>query len=190
MTTRSLTIYEAIRPSSRILELPLLLGFNLLLIASAWVSFGLPFSPVPVTGQTFGVLLVAMALGRVRGTAVVGAYLLEGTAGLPVFALGSGGLPVLFGPTGGYLLGFLAAAWVAGSLADRGWHRSLWQSITAMTIGTAVIFAVGLAWLSRFVPAGALLAVGLTPFLIGAGVKIAVASAILPAVWRLVGRSK
>lgn len=190
MTTRPLTVYEAIRPSSRLLELPLLLGFNLLLVASAYISFTLPFSPVPVTGQTFGVLLLAMALGRVRGTAVVGAYLLEGAAGLPVFALGTAGLPVLFGTTGGYLLGFLAAAWIVGTLADHGWHRSLPRSVAAMSIGTAVIFAVGLAWLSRFLPAEMVIAAGLTPFLLGAAVKIAIASVILPAIWRVVGRKR
>lgn len=182
------TAYSLIRPNARWMEIPLLLGFNLLLVASAYISITLPFSPVPITGQTFGVLLIAMALGRVRGTAVVLAYLLEGIAGLPVFAGGTAGPGVLAGPTAGYLLGFLVAAWTVGSLADHGWDKSFWRSVTAMSIGTAIIFACGLAWLTRFVPSEGLLAAGLIPFIPGALLKIALASVILPSIWRFVRR--
>ncbi|MBD3258897.1 biotin transporter BioY [candidate division GN15 bacterium] len=186
----SLTIYDTIKPNSRLLEIPILLAFNLLLVASAYLSFELPFSPVPITGQTLGVLLVAMALGRVRGTAVVMAYLLEGAAGLPVFASGKAGLAVLFGPTGGYLLGFLGAAWLVGYLADCGWDRKIFWSAFAMTLGTAVIFICGLAQLSFFVPMGTLFAAGFWPFVPGAIVKIAIAAMILPTVWKFVGRKR
>ena len=187
---QSLTIYDVIRPASRVMELPILLAFNLLLVATAYLSIELPFSPVPITGQTLGVLLVAMALGRVRGTAVVMAYLLEGAAGLPVFASGRAGIAVLFGPTGGYLLGFLVAAYVVGHLTDRGWDRSVGRSLVAMTVGTAVIFVCGLAQLYFFVPTPTLLATGLWPFLPGAAIKIAAASVVLPAIWRFVGRKR
>jgi biotin transport system substrate-specific component len=176
--------YDLVKPASKLMELPILLAFNLLLVASAYVAFPLPFSPVPVTGQTFGVLLVAMALGRARGTGVVVAYLLEGAAGLPVFAGGAAGPQVLFGPTGGYLLGFVLAAYIVGSLAERGWDRTIFRSIVAMTIGYAIIFACGLAMLSRFVPSDSLLALGLTPFLVGMLVKIGLAAWILPLVWK------
>jgi len=183
----SLTVYDLIKPSSRWLELPLLLSFNLLLVASAYLSINLPFSLVPITGQTFGVLLVAMALGRMRGTAVVLAYLAEGAAGLPVFAGGKAGVAALMGPTGGYLLGFLAAAWIVGLLADRGWDRGYVKSILAMTLGTAVIFLCGLTQLALFVPGETLLPMGLYPFLPGAVIKIAAASLLLPSIWKSLG---
>ncbi len=189
MQTRAVA-YDLVKPASRWMELPILLAFNLLLVASAYVAFPLPFSQVPVTGQTFGVLLVAMALGRVRGTGVVIAYLLEGAAGLPVFAGGAAGPQVLFGPTGGYLLGFVLAAYIVGALAERGWDRTIFRSIVAMTIGYAVIFACGLAMLSRYVPSDLVVAMGLTPFLVGMAVKIALAAWILPLVWKRAGESK
>lgn len=190
MTTRatSLTVYDLIRPSSRWLEIPVLLSFNLLLVASSYLAINLPFSPVPITGQTFGVLLVAMALGRVRGSAIVLAYLVEGASGLPVFAGGKAGLGALVGPTGGYLLGFMAAAWTVGFLADKGWDKGYVKSILAMTLGTAIIFACGLTQLSLFVPGEILTAMGLYPFLPGAAIKIAVASVMLPSIWRFLGK--
>ncbi len=177
-----------VRLANRWLEIPLLISANLLLVLTAYIEIPLAFSPVPITGQTFGVLLIAMALGRVRGTGVVVAYLLEGAAGLPVFAGGAAGAHHLVGPTGGYLIGFAAAAWIVGFLADSGWDRGYLKSIFAMTIGHAVIFTAGLAWLSRFVPAEGLLAAGLTPFLIGTGIKTAAAAVVLPTVWKFVGR--
>ncbi|MCM2273155.1 MAG: biotin transporter BioY [candidate division Zixibacteria bacterium] len=176
--------YELIKPSSRWLEVPILLAFNVLLVACAYIAVPLPFSPVPITGQTFGVLLVAMALGRVRGTGVVLAYLAEGAAGLPVFAGGAAGPQVLFGPTGGYLAGFVAAAFVVGAMAEHGWDRTIFRSIVAMTIGYVVIFTFGLAQLSFFVPVATLLAMGLTPFIPGMIIKIALAAWILPLIWK------
>jgi biotin transport system substrate-specific component len=182
------TAYSLIRPKAWWMEVPVLLTFNLLLVACAYVSISLPFSPVPITGQTFGVLLVAMALGRVRGTAVVTAYLVEGLVGLPVFAEGKAGLAVFLGPTGGYLLGFVAAAALVGVLADRGWDKNLKLSLAAMALGTVVVFISGLSWLIRFVPTSMLLSTGLTPFLPGAVLKLALASIILPSLWRFLRR--
>lgn len=189
MQAHTASIYNVIvKPSARWMELPLLLSFNLLLVLTAYISFNLPFSPVPITGQTFGVLVIAMALGRVRGTSVVLAYLIEGAAGLPVFAGGSAGAQVFLGPTGGYLIGFLATAWLVGSLADRGFDRRYFSSIIAMALGTALIFAAGLAWLSFYIPITSLFAAGLIPFLPGAAIKIALASLLLPTVWKFLGR--
>ena len=180
MNTNNTAVYNLIKPSKIVTELPYLITFNILLAACSYISINLPFSPVPITGQTFGVLLIAMTLGKVRGTAVVGAYLMEGAAGLPVFAGGSAGLIKFMGPTGGYLIGFLAAAYLVGSLADRGWDKSYLKSIIAMVLGTAVIFILGLLWLNAYVPFEALLTMGLFPFLPGAIIKIGLASAILP----------
>ena len=188
MKVRTATVYSFIRPSSLLAELPLLLAFNALLVLTSYMAINLPFSPVPITGQTFGVLLIGMALGRVRGTAVVMAYLIEGAMGLPVFAGGTAGFVKFVGPTGGYLLGFPVAAFVVGYLADRGWDRSYLRSVAAMTAGTVVIFVCGLAWLSRLVPSGSVLEMGLYPFVPGAVVKIALASVILPSVWKFTGR--
>lgn len=188
MTTTALTLYDVIKPVARWRDLALVAVFNLLLIACAYVAVPLPFSPVPVTGQTLGVLVIAMVLGRVRGTAVVAAYVTEGALGLPVFAGGTGGLPILMGPTGGYLLGFVAAAYVMGWLAEQGWHRSISRTVLAMLCGEAVIYGFGLVWLSLYIPSAQLLAAGLYPFLPGAAVKIAVAALLLPTASRLVER--
>lgn len=182
----AVTIYDVIKPSALWMEIPLLLGFNLVLVGCAYLSFNLPFSPVPITGQTFGVLLVAMALGRVRGSGVVLAYLAEGAAGLPVFAGGAAGIGVLAGPTGGYLIGFLLAAYLTGWLADHGWDRGYFKSVMAMIAGSVLIFACGLAQLTLFVPTSALLAMGLYPFIVGGIVKISLAAVILPSVWKTV----
>ncbi len=187
MTANSLSIYNSIiKPSSWIKEIPLLLSFNLLLVATSYISFNIPFSPVPITGQTLGVLLVAMALGRVRGTGVVLAYLAEGAAGLPVFAGGTAGMVKFMGPTGGYLFGFLAAAFVVGYLADKGWDRKYLSSILAMVIGTLIILFFGLFGLSRFVEGQNLMILGLYPFIPGALIKIAAASVMLPSIWKFI----
>ena len=182
------TAYALIKPDSIFKEVPLLIGFNLVLVLCSYVSINLSFSPVPITGQTFGVLLIAMALGKTRSVAVVTAYLLEGLAGLPVFAGGSAGFGVLMGPTGGYLLGFLAAAYIVGTLADKGWDKNFLKSTIAMTLGTAVIFIFGLSWLVRFMPLEALFITGFYPFIPGAILKLAVAGLILPSLWSFLGR--
>ena len=168
-------------------EIFLVVTFNLLLIATAQVSIPLA-AGVPITGQTFGVLLTAMALGRVRGVGVIALYLAEGAAGLPVFASGGAGPATFLGPTGGYLLGFLASAWLVGALADRGWDRSYVKSLVALTAGTALIFVCGLAWLSQVVSGDELPAAGLYPFLPGAALKIAAAFWLLPQTAKLIGK--
>jgi len=185
MAQQAVAAYDLlVRPSKKWMTIPILLGFNLLLVACSYLTVHLPFSPVPITGQTLGVLIVAMVLGRARGTAVVAAYLAEGAMGLPVFAGGKAGAVALLGPTGGYLAGFLAAAYVVGYLSDKGWYRTYFASVLAMIVGTVAIFACGLTWLGIVVPEGALLSMGLWPFLPGAAIKIAVAAVILPSVYR------
>ncbi|MBR2691378.1 MAG: biotin transporter BioY [Aquamicrobium sp.] len=164
---------------------------SLLLWASAKVQ--LPFYPVPLTMQTFAVLAIGAALGWRLGLATVLLYLAEGAAGLPVFA-GTPekgiGLAYMMGPTGGYLLGYLPAAAVCGWLAERGWDRSVALTALAMLAGTVMIYLPGLLWLGAVVGWDKpVLAWGLTPFLLGDLLKLGLASAALPLVWRLVGRN-
>lgn len=164
---------------------------SLLLWASAKVQ--LPFYPVPLTMQTFAVLAIGAALGWRLGLATVLLYLAEGAAGLPVFA-GTPekgiGLAYMMGPTGGYLLGYLPAAAVCGWLAERGWDRSVALTALAMLAGTVTIYLPGLLWLGAVVGWDKpVLAWGLTPFLLGDLLKLGLASAALPLVWRLIGRN-
>ncbi len=171
------------------------LGGALLVALTAQVAIPMP-SGVPITGQTFGVLLVGAALGARRGAAALGAYLGFGFFGLPVFALGA--VP---GVTLGYLAAFVPAAWLVGLLAQRGWDRSALRTVMAMTLGTAVIFGGGLSWgaiwiglLGEALPVGFgslphyLLWGMLLPYLPGAAIKIALAVALLPAAWKVLGR--
>ncbi|KKL51490.1 hypothetical protein LCGC14_2294970 [marine sediment metagenome] len=135
--------------------------------------------PVPVTAQTLAVLLVGALLGPVRGPLSMLTYLAVGTTGLPVFA-GGGGLLYMFGPTGGYLIGFVPAAWLAGTLMARGWNNRPVACVAALTAATAVVFAFGLAWLAVYVPFGRpLLMAGLVPFIPGAALKITIASVVV-----------
>jgi biotin transport system substrate-specific component len=162
----------------------LVLGGSVLIGLMAQVAIPLPFTPVPITGQTFAVLLVGALLGSRRGALSAGLYLAEGALGLPVFAGGSGGLARLFGPTGGYLLGFVVAAGVVGWLCESGWDRRLPTAILAMLIGNGLIYLFGLPWLARFVGPERALAAGLWPFLAGDLIKIALAALALPLAWR------
>ena len=151
-----------------------------MIVLSAQIRIELPFSPVPITGQTFAVLLVGLFMGSNRGLAAVTAYLVEGMSGLPVFAGGAAGAMFLAGPTGGYLIGFLPAAFATGYLAERRWDRNVWLTILAALVGLSLIYMFGLAWLSNFVMRDQLLAVGLYPFMIGAAIKVAAAATLLP----------
>jgi biotin transport system substrate-specific component len=146
----------------------------------------IPLQPVPITGQTFGVLLVGALLGTRRGGASMLAYIGAGAAGLPVFAGGAAGLAWLTGPTAGYLIGFVAAAAVVGSLSRRGWDRHVVTTAMAMALGTLTIYAFGVTWLSGFVGWGRVLATGVFPFLIGDALKLALAAFALPWAWKLV----
>ncbi|HIQ00109.1 TPA: biotin transporter BioY [Candidatus Bipolaricaulota bacterium] len=169
---------------AKVYEAGLVVGGSLLIALSARLVVPLPFSPVPITGQTFGVLLVGALLGGWRGGLSVFLYLLQGLAGLPVFAGGATGLARFAGPTGGYLMGFLPAAVVVGILAQRGWDRKVWTTAVAMGVGNALIYAFGLPWLARFVGPERALPLGLAPFIPGDLVKLALAALALPAGWR------
>ena len=162
----------------------LILGGSLFTALMAQITIPLPFTPVPITGQTLAVLLVGAALGSRRGALSMAAYVVEGALGLPVFAGGTAGLKRLTGPTGGYLIGFIAAAFVTGWLAERGWDRRPLSTALAMLTGNAVIYLFGLPWLALFLggfsgPKGAL-ALGLLPFIPGDLLKLALAAFLLP----------
>ena len=176
-----------VTPASAFYDLALILAGSALIALSAQVAFPLPFSPVPVTGQTFGVLFVASLLGRARGTAAVLAYLAEGAAGLPVFAGAAAGPAKLIGPTGGYLAGFVLGAYVCGWLAERGWDRTPFKTTISMILGNIAIFAVALPWLARFVGAANVWTMGFWPFITGDVVKIGAAAALLPLGWKALG---
>lgn len=158
----------------------LVAGGVLLLALGAHIT--IPLNPVPITGQTFAVLLVAAALGWRRGYTSVILYIVLGTAGLPIFAAVSSAV------TYGYLAGFALAALVVGWLAERGWDRAVVTSLGAMLLGEVAIYACGLPWLARFTGWHAAFTFGLMPFLVGDSVKLALAAALLPAAWRLTGR--
>ncbi len=165
---------------------------SLFIAGLAQVSIPLPFTPVPITGQTLGVLLVGASLGPLLGTASVGLYLLEGAIGLPFFAEGRHGISVLgaASATGGYLWGFVVAATVVGWLSRRGWDRSIRSSIGAMFLGEVLIYAVGVPWLvaALDVPLSKGLELGLYPFVIGDTIKLLIAAGVLPAVWKVIRR--
>lgn len=183
------TLADAALPSSGILHDATLVAVASLFIAvCAQLELRLPFTPVPLTGSTLGVLYAGALLGSRRGAAAVGLYLLEGAAGLPVFAGGAAGALHLFGPTGGYLLGFPVGAFVTGLLAERGWDRSPGRAFLVMLAGSLPIFGLGLAGLARFVPAETLLTQGLWPFLPGDLLKSAFSAGLLPLGWKLLGR--
>ena len=166
----------------------LVVGASFLTAAAAQLAIPVPWSPVPITGQTFAVLLTGAVLGARRAFLAQALYLVEGAIGLPVFAGGTAGLARLMGPTAGYLIAFPFAAALTGFLAGRGWDRRFVNMAAAMLLGSVVIFALGLAWLSRFVPAPQLLSAGLLPFVPGDLVKSALAAAAFPAAWRWIGR--
>ena len=170
-------------------EVALMLGGALLIALSAQLQVVLPFSPVPITGQTFAVLLLGALYGRKRGPATVVTYLALGALGLPVFAGGAFGVARLVGPTAGYLVGFVAAAFVVGVLSERGWDRKPWTTAVSMIIGNGMIYVAGVLWLSRFVGWPTVLSTGVLPFLAGDALKIALAMVLLPAGWKLIGRS-
>ncbi len=186
--TAKFPLAEAAIPGAGVLrDVMLVLSGSLLVALASQITIPLPFSPVPVTGQTFAVLLIGAALGSRRGAYSMLAYIAAGTLYLPVFAGGFAGPARLLGPTGGYLLGFVAAAWTVGWLCERGLDRKLFTAVIAMLAGTGVIYAFGLPWLAMYVGTNNVLALGLYPFLPGAAIKIALAAMVLPSAWKLVG---
>lgn len=156
---------------------------------AAQVAVPVPGSPVPVTGQTFAVLLVGAALGPGRAVASQVLYLLLGVVGLPVFTQGAHGVEALFGATGGYLVGFLAAAALAGLGARRGADRSVVRELAVAAVASLTIYAFGVTWLAVWtgMSLAAAVAAGMLPFLLGDALKALLAAGLLPAAWKAVG---
>lgn len=148
-----------------------------------------PMVPVPMTLQTLAVLAIGGAYGSRLGAATLALYALEGAVGLPVFAQFTAGPAILMGPTGGYIVGFIAAAGLVGFLAERGFDRHVGKMFAATLLGAAVLYVPGLAWLATFVGGFAkAVEYGLTPFIAGDLVKAALAALAFPAAWSLLGR--
>ncbi len=174
-------------PGSLVRDIALVVGVAALTALAAQLRIPIPGLPVPVTGQTFAVLLGAAALGPLRGSLAQLLYIGVGLVGLPVFAGGTAGWETVAGASGGYLLGFVAASAVVGALARRGADRRVLTTVAAYSAGTAVIYAVGVPWLAAVadMPLGAALMGGAVVFLPVDAVKAALAGVLLPVAWRL-----
>ncbi len=178
-------------PRSAARNVLLVIGGAAFVGLSAQVAIPLPFTPVPLTGQTFAVLLTAAALGMWRGAASMSLYAVAGLAGVPWFAGGSsafkgGALVASFG----YVLGFIAAAALVGWLAERGATRTALRTAGLMVLGNVVIYAIGATWLANAIGVSLQRAVelGVTPFLVGDALKVALAAGLFPLAWRAVDR--
>lgn len=190
MTTLAPTIYTRTFPrAAGWLRDAILIVLGALFVAAlAQVKIPLPFTPVPLTGQTFAVLLAGAVLGSNRAAASMALYIALGVSGLPVFAGGASGMAYLSGPTLGYLIGFVLAAYVIGLLAERGLERSVRTSLIPFLAGTLIIYICGVTWLTILLGSlGKAVAAGLLPFLIGDTLKLIAASLVLPGAWRLIG---
>jgi biotin transport system substrate-specific component len=187
-TTLAPTLFSRTLPrvDHRLRDLLLILTGSLFVAGMAQVRIPLPFTPVPITGQTFAVLVVGASLGSRRGAASLALYLLMGLIGLPFFAGGAHGLSVLVGPTGGYLVGFVIAAWLVGLLAARGLDRRVPSALLAFLVGELVIYLFGIAWLSVYLGINHAFAAGFVPFVIGDAIKLVASGLVLPAAWALV----
>jgi biotin transport system substrate-specific component len=185
------TLRLAVFPRSTLLtDVLLVLAGTGFVALAAQVSIKLPFTPVPITGQTFAVVLVGASLGALLGLASLGLYLFVGGLGAPVYADQSHGWSVLTGPTGGYIIGFVLAAALTGFLAQKRWDRRFSSAVAAMLSGNVVIYLVGLPWLAEKLDTGLekTLELGLYPFVVGDLLKLYLAGALLPAAWAAVSR--
>ena len=175
----------ALAPFDLVRQVGVVIGFSLLNAVAAQIV--IPIGPVPITGQTFAVLLTGALLGSRLGAIAIIAYLVEGASGLPFFAGGHFGLAHLVGPTGGYLISFPAAAFITGAFAEQGWDRKFWSAAAAMAIGSAVILLCGWAWFAFAFHAPPLAALwdGVMKLVPGDLIKILAAAAVLPSGWKL-----
>ena len=181
------TVADLLRPSEKsragIYDLTLIFAGLIFIGLSAQLAIGFP---VPITGQTFAVLMIGALYGARLGSMCLVSYILAGAVGVPVFSNFGSGVLFLSGPTGGFLFGFIAAAYVVGLLAERGWDRRVWTTILAMVLGNLVLYAFGLLWLFCLMGFNTkVLAMGLYPFIPGDILKIALAAALLPSGWKL-----
>lgn len=170
----------------------MVVGGAVLIAVCAQISLPLPFTPVPLTGQTFAVVLVGAGLGATAGALSTGLYVIAGALGAPVYADQAHGWQVLSSATGGYLLGFVAAAALVGLLAERGWDRRFSSSLGALLTGNVVIYLCGVTWLAHSLHIGSTkaLELGLYPFVPGDVLKTYLAATILPLAWKLAGRRR
>jgi biotin transport system substrate-specific component len=188
----SRTYADLLRPATSpytwLYDLTLIVGGSFVIGLMAQIAIPLPFTPVPITGSTLAVLMAGALLGSRRGSLCILTYLAEGLAGLPVFAGGNAGMTALLGPTGGYLVGFVLAAFVTGWLAEREWDRHLGKNFLAMLAGNVVLYLPGVLWLSVYTDShlAQALTLGLYPFIVGDLIKLAVATSILPLAWHVV----
>jgi biotin transport system substrate-specific component len=174
------------RVLSRSLPLDAVLVLAGVALTALLAQVAVPLWPVPVTGQTLAVLLVGSTLGAARGAISMALYAILGTAGLPIFTEGSAGTHVMFGPTGGYIVGFILSAALVGWLAERSWDRRVLKAFATFAGGSLVVFAVGLPWLAVVLHLNLeqTLQGGLYPFLLGGAIKAAIAAGLLPLAWR------
>jgi biotin transport system substrate-specific component len=190
LTTLANTLWPAQSTSARTARNVLLaLVGTLALTVSAKTQ--IPFWPIPMTMQTFVVLVIGMAYGSRLGLATVAMYLLEGAFGLPVFAgtpEKGAGLAYMVGPTGGYLFGFVVAAWVCGRLAERGFDRSPLKALVAMSVGHVLIFVFGVAWLAQLMGIEKAFMVGVLPFWAATIVKTMLGVLTLPLAWKWIAK--
>ncbi len=191
-TIPSRVITGVVLPRSTAMTAALVIGFALLTALAAQIVIPLPFTPVPITGQTFAVLLAGAALGAGAGAASQALYVFLGAAGLPFYADGASGWTVVRGATGGYLIGFIVAAWLVGRLAERRQDRSVATAIPAFLLGSVVIHLFGVPWLAASLDAGwtEAAALGSVPFIPGDLAKVALAGLALPAAWKLAGSAR
>jgi biotin transport system substrate-specific component len=175
----------ALAPLDLVRQVGLVIGFSLLTALAAQVV--IPIGPVPITGQTFAVLLTGALLGSRLGAMAMIAYLIEGASGLPFFAAGHFGLVHLMGPTGGYLVAFPAAAFITGAFAEHDWDRRFLGAAAAMAIGSIVVIVCGCIWFTVVSRTGIINAFNVTvaPFIPGDVIKIFLAAAVLPTGWKL-----
>ncbi|MGI8683000.1 MAG: biotin transporter BioY [Mycobacteriales bacterium] len=178
-------------PGTRARDAALVVVGAALVGASAQIAIALPFTPVPLTMQPFAVLLAGATFGLRRGAAAMLLYLLVGLAGVPWFAQHNGGPTIVHAASFGYLLSYPFAAALVGALAARGGDRTVLRTAGSMALGLLVIYAFGLPWLMAVLHVGLAqgLALGVTPFLLGDAIKVALAAGLLPTTWRLIGRS-
>jgi biotin transport system substrate-specific component len=192
VNAQAATLRQALVPRTDLLtDVVLVLAGTGLVAAAAQVSIKLPFTPVPITGQTFAVVFVGASLGAVRGTASLMLYLLLGVLGAPIYAHHDHGWSVITGASGGYIVGFVLAAAVTGWLAERNWDKTLPSAIAAMLTGNVIIYLVGLPWLAVVLNTNLekTLEYGLYPFVPGDIFKLYLAAALLPGAWKLVERT-
>jgi biotin transport system substrate-specific component len=186
-TIPSIVVDRLIRDRAALNALFVIAASGLIAIA-AQIAINVPFSPVPLTLQPVAVLFVGAALGSRRGAAAAALYLFEGVIGMPVFAQAHGGAIWLAGPTGGYLLSYPAAAWLAGWFSERGWGSTTLRAVAGMLAALAVVYAGGWSWLAILSGPRAAFTMGIVPFVVADIVKISIAAAMLPYAQRLTAR--